>query len=75
MSMVVVSVRIPKELKIKARIYGIKISEVLRRALEEEIRRKEIEEIDILLNRFRRGMRGAKRDDIISAVRESRDER
>lgn len=75
MSMAVVSVRIPKELKIKARNYGIKISEVLRRALEEEIRRKEIEEIDILLNRFRKGMRGTKRDDIISAVRESRDER
>ena len=75
MSMVVVSVRIPAELKIKAKSYGIKISEVLRRALEEEIRKAEVKEIKVLLNRFKEGMKKVGKDDIISVVRESREER
>jgi len=75
MSMVVVSVRIPKELKIKAKNYGIRISEVLRRALEEEIRRRELREIEVLLSRFKRGMKKVSKEDIVSVVRESREER
>ncbi len=75
MSMVVVSVRIPRELKMKAKSYGIKISEVLRRALEEEIRRLEMEEIRTLLNRFKEGMKEISREDIVSVIRESREER
>lgn len=74
-SMVVVSVRIPKELKIKAKSYGIKISEILRKALEEEIRKRELEEIQYLLDKFKKGMRSVSKGDIISAIRESREER
>jgi post-segregation antitoxin (ccd killing protein) len=41
---VTISVRIPKELKEKIKKYGINISHVVRKALEEELRKKKIEE-------------------------------
>ena len=44
MNSVTISVRIPRELKKKIDSYGIKISEVVRKALEEEVRRRELEE-------------------------------
>ncbi len=40
---VVVSVRVPRELKEEAERLGIRVSEVLRRALEEEVRRRRLE--------------------------------
>jgi len=44
MGSVTISVRIPRELKEKIDRYGVKISEVVRKALEEEVRRRELEE-------------------------------
>jgi len=41
---VTISVRIPRELKEKIDRYGVRVSEVVRRALEEEVKRKEFEE-------------------------------
>ncbi len=75
MSMVVVSARIPKELKEKAKVYGIDISEVLRRALEKEIRKRELKEIDELLNKLRRELHGITTEEIVRVIRESREER
>lgn len=75
MSMVVVSVRIPKKLKAKAKNYGINISEVLRRALEEEIRRIELKKIDALLREFKKGMGNVRKEYIVRAIRESREKR
>jgi antitoxin CcdA len=40
-----VSVKVPAELKQKMRKYGIKPSKLLRETLEQEIRKREIEEI------------------------------
>jgi len=73
--MVVVSARIPKELKEKAKVYGIDISEVLRRALEKEIRKRELKEIDELLNKLRRELHGITTEEIVRVIRESREER
>lgn len=42
MSSVTISVRISKKLKEKIDRYGIKISEVVRKALEEEVRKKRV---------------------------------
>jgi len=75
MSMVVVSVRIPRELKLKAKAYGINISEILRKALEEEIRKRELEEIKDLLRKFRSGMQGVRKEDIVTTIRELREEK
>ena len=41
---VTISVRIPRELKEKIDRYGVRVSEVVRKALEEEVRRREFEE-------------------------------
>jgi len=71
----VVSARIPKELKEKAKVYGIDISEVLRRALEKEIRKRELKEIDELLNKLRRELHGITTEEIVRVIRESREER
>lgn len=43
MSYVTVSTKVRRSLLEKARMYGINVSEVLRRALEEEVRRREVE--------------------------------
>ncbi|MDT7892498.1 MAG: type II toxin-antitoxin system CcdA family antitoxin [Thermoproteota archaeon] len=43
MSYVTVSTKVKKELVEKAKEYGLNISETLRKALEEEVRKKEIE--------------------------------
>ena len=42
-----VSVKVPAEIKQKLKKYGIKPSKLLRKTLEQEIRRREIEEIKI----------------------------
>ena len=72
---VVISARIPKELKEKARKYGINISEFIRRSLEEEIRRRELEEITRKLKKFRDKFRHVDVDDVVKVVREIREER
>jgi post-segregation antitoxin (ccd killing protein) len=43
MSYVTVSTKVKKEIVKKAKEYGLNISETLRKALEEEVRKKEIE--------------------------------
>ncbi len=44
MSSTTISVRIPKELKEKIDKHGIRVSQVVRKALEEEVKRRELEE-------------------------------
>ena len=44
-SYVTISVKVRRELKEEAERLGIKISEVLRRALEEEVKRRKLEEL------------------------------
>ena len=41
----VISVRVPQELKDDLKRYGIEVSEVTRKALEEEVKRREREEL------------------------------
>ena len=43
--LIVISVRIPVELKRKIDKYGIRVSDVVRRSLEEEVRKREVEEL------------------------------
>lgn len=40
---VTVSARVSREVWVKAKKYGVNVSEVIRRALEEEVRRRELE--------------------------------
>jgi len=45
MNSVTITVRIPKELKEELSRYGIKVSSVVRKALEEEVRRRKLIEL------------------------------
>jgi len=54
----VISVRVPKWVKERLREYGVDVSEVVRRALLEELRKLEEREIDEELERIKRKLIG-----------------
>jgi len=73
---IVISAKVPKDLKQRAKRYGVKIGEVVRRALEEEVRRIEQERLSRNLDELSVMLRDRlTKDDIVRAVRSSRDER
>ncbi|MGB6463756.1 MAG: hypothetical protein WA799_05320 [Nitrosotalea sp.] len=72
----VVSAKIPDELRKKARIHHIKVSQVVRKAIEEEVRKieekklsKDLDEIGHILRK------NVSSNEIVKAVRSSRNER
>jgi len=73
---IVVSAKIPEELKKKADKYGVKIGSILRESLEKKIKAIEKERLSLRLDEVNEKI-GAKvrRQDVVKAVRESRDER
>lgn len=72
----VISAKIPKNLKQKAKRYGVKIGEVVRKALEEEVKRVEEKELSKNLDDLRNMLRDhLTKDDVVKAVRSSRNER
>jgi len=75
MSYVTVSARIRRELYLKIQKYGIKVSEVIRKALEEEVRKREEEEAKRMLDKARRILSKIPAEEIVEAVREAREER
>jgi post-segregation antitoxin (ccd killing protein) len=74
-STTVISVRIRKELKRKARELGINVREVVEKALEEAIRRREEEELVKTLEELRSLFSRISEKEWVDAVRKSRDER
>ena len=70
-----VSVKVSPEMKDKIRKYGIKTSDVLRDALEKEIRRKEIEEIEAELESIKDVLEKISIEDVVKSIREDRDTR
>lgn len=72
----VVSAKIPEELKKKADKYGIKIGKLVRETLEEKIRTIENQMLSAKLDEVSNKI-GSKirKQDIVMAVRSSRDER
>jgi hypothetical protein len=73
---IVVSAKIPEELKKKADKYGVKIGKIVRDALEEKIRTIENQTLSSKLDEISSEI-GSKirKKDIMTAVRSSRDER
>ena len=71
----VVSAKIPKKLKEKATRYGIEISRTVRDALEEKIRMIEEKELGKNMDELQSTLSHLKKNDIVRAVRTSRDER
>ena len=74
-STTVISVRIRKELKRKARELGIDVREVVEKALEEAIRRREEEELIKTLEELRSLFSRISEKEWVNAVRKSRNER
>jgi len=74
-STTVISVRIRKELKRKARELGIDVREVVEKALEEAIRRREEEELIKTLEELRSLFSRISEKEWVDAVRKSRNER
>ena len=67
-----ISVRIPKELKEEIKKYGINISHVVRKALEEELRKKKIEEAKEAAKRLGEFFSKIPEEDIVKCIKISR---
>ncbi len=74
METVVLTVRVPEKLKKELKRYGINVSEVVRRALEEEIRRKKLEELRKELVETSKAMRALSKEKWVELIREEREE-
>lgn len=75
MSYVTVSAKIRRELYVKLKKYGVPISRVIRRALEEEVRRREEEEVREALSRAQEILKKIPSKEIVEVIRASREER
>jgi post-segregation antitoxin (ccd killing protein) len=70
---VTVSTKVKRELLEKARRYNVNVSQVLRRALEEEVRRRELEwAVSVMDDISRRAKLEKPSDEVIREFRESR---
>jgi antitoxin CcdA len=70
---VTVSTKIPKQLKEKIRRLKIKPSKILRKALEEEVKKREVEELKEELTRLKPVLDRVSMDRVVLSVREDRD--
>jgi antitoxin CcdA len=72
---VTVGVRIPKRLRDEAKRYGINISEVARRALEEEVKKRQLEEVAMAARRLGEIFSKFSPGETVEWLREARRER
>ncbi len=70
-----VSVKVPAEMKQKLKKYGIKPSKLLRKTLEQEIRKREIEEIKTEIQTLSDALTRIDMADVVSTIRTDRDKR
>ena len=68
----VISVRVPQELKDDLKRYGIEVSEVTRKALEEEVKRREREELQGMAEELGEFLEKIPPERIIKGIREDR---
>ena len=72
---VTVSTKIPKELKEKIKELKIKPSRLLRKALEDEIRRREAEKLAEEIDKLKPTLDKVSVEEIVKSIRENRDRR
>ena len=70
-----VSVKVPAEIKQKLKKYGIKPSKLLRKTLEQEIRRREMEEIRTEIQNLSDALDRIDMADVVATIREDREKR
>lgn len=71
----VITVRVKKSLTEKVRKHGINVSETVRAALEEEVKKRENAELSQAINQMKAVLQNIPDKEIVRAVRESRDQR
>ena len=72
---VTVSTKIPKPLKEKMIKLKIKPSKLLRKAIEDEVKRKEMEELKDQIDKLKPILDKVSIEDIVKSIREDRDSR
>ena len=72
---VTVSTKIPKQLKERMQKLKIKPSKILRRALEDEVKKREIEELKTEIDKLKPILDKVSVEDIVKSIREDRDSR
>ncbi len=72
---ITVSTKVRRELKEEAEKLGIKISNVLRRALEEEVKKEKLKRLERKLSELNDVLDKINMDSIISGIREDREHR
>lgn len=72
---VTVSTKISKQLKEKIQRLKIKPSKIMRKALEDEVKRREIEELKQEINKLKPVLEKVSMDDIVKGIREDRENR
>jgi antitoxin CcdA len=72
---VTVSTKIPKQLKEKIQRLKIKPSKILRKALEDEVKKREMEELKEEINQLKPILEKVSMEDIVKSIRQERDNR
>lgn len=70
---VTVSVKVPNELRDKMRELGIRVSVVLRRAIEEEVRRREVERVKEAIEGLRPALDMVSVEEAVRGIRRDRE--
>ena len=75
MEYVTVSAKVPRRLKELLDRYNIKPGSIIRRALEEEVKRRMLEELERLSREFSRELSHIPDEEIVKVIREDREGR
>lgn len=68
----VITVRVPKELKDGLKRYGIEVSEIARKALEDEVRRRQRQELEEMARNLGESLEKILPERIVKSIREDR---
>ena len=71
----VITVRVNKTLKEKVRKHRINVSKTVREALEDEVKKRENAELSQAITQMKAVLQKIPDDEIVKAIRESRDQR
>ncbi len=75
METAIITVRVPKKLKEELKKHGIKVSVVVKRALEEELRRRRLEELKRVASELGRFFAEVSDEEIVEDIRKMRGRR
>ena len=70
---VTVSVKVPSELQERMKELGIRPSKVLRKAIEEEVRRREIERVKGAIEELKPALNRVSVEEVVRSIRQDRE--